>query len=377
MIRHIIHPDPDGGPWYHRAGCAAPKLNDNRGVALILTLVVVSLLISGALALNRKARATVVMSAAIRDRSKASHMAASGIELGMAILAADKKASEIDSLQEDWADPEWLKALAAGIAFDEGTLTIRISDERARIQVNALVDFPDGKHMDERQQGVWDRFLRQMISRDDAFEQIEVPPIIDCAKDWLDSGDDDMTTGLNGAEADYYQNLDPPYSCSNGPFRRLSELLLVKGMTPALYYGIENQPGISAYMTADGVAAAQGAADLWDGKININTAELPVLAALLPSEDEDLAQSIVDYRSEMSDGAFVHDLSQNNWYQNAPGCGDVSIDAKLAATSSNLFRIQARAGLNGLQQTITAVVQREKETDTGRWTCRIRRWRQE
>ncbi len=48
--------------------------------------------------------------------------------------------------------------------------------------------------------------------------------IINSLKDWLDSGDDDAITGLSGAESDYYEGLEPPYSCKNGPMDNLGEV---------------------------------------------------------------------------------------------------------------------------------------------------------
>ena len=60
--------------------------------------------------------------------------------------------------------------------------------------------------------------------------------------DWRDA-DDTATTiqGVTGAESDYYQTLTPPYSAKNAAFDSVEELLLVKGFTPALLYGVNGQ----------------------------------------------------------------------------------------------------------------------------------------
>jgi hypothetical protein len=60
--------------------------------------------------------------------------------------------------------------------------------------------------------------------------------IADSLLDWLD---DDDETREYGAENDYYATLDPPYYAKNGIPDSLDELLLVKGITPALLYGID------------------------------------------------------------------------------------------------------------------------------------------
>lgn len=54
--------------------------------------------------------------------------------------------------------------------------------------------------------------------------------------DWLDADDDQQA---NGGENSYYQGLDPPYACKNGPLNSLDELLMVKGVTPELLYGTD------------------------------------------------------------------------------------------------------------------------------------------
>jgi len=60
--------------------------------------------------------------------------------------------------------------------------------------------------------------------------------------DWRDANDD-LRPG--GAEASYYNTLEPPYSPKNGPFDSVEELLLVKGFSPAILYGEDtNRNGI-------------------------------------------------------------------------------------------------------------------------------------
>ncbi len=53
--------------------------------------------------------------------------------------------------------------------------------------------------------------------------------------DWLDANT--TTPRTDGAKDEYYMQLTPPYHCKNGPLDSIDELLLVKGVTPALLYG--------------------------------------------------------------------------------------------------------------------------------------------
>jgi len=60
------------------------------------------------------------------------------------------------------------------------------------------------------------------------------PEAADSILDWMD---DDQTPRELGAEATYYQELDPPYSNRNGLPETLEELLFVKGVTRDMFYG--------------------------------------------------------------------------------------------------------------------------------------------
>jgi len=53
----------------------------------------------------------------------------------------------------------------------------------------------------------------------------------------LDWRDPDDLYRMNGAEPDYYQSLKEPYRCKNGNLDSIEELLLVRGVTPELFYG--------------------------------------------------------------------------------------------------------------------------------------------
>lgn len=344
---------------------------NNKGMALLITLSVITVLIAASLELNRRARVAVFSAAATRDRHTLSAMALSGINLAMAVLVKDVMDSEIDSIQEDWANPDKISAVLSSISFDDGSVTVKISDELGRIQANALVTFPDSRIFNESQRVLWDRFLRLFISPD-LFETESNPTaIIGSVKDWLDSGDDDAITGLNGAESGYYQDLDPGYPCKNGLFSDLSELLLVKGIIPEFYYGTEEAPGISEYMTVYGIKRSGDNKFTFKGKININTAKLPVLIALMPEGYEDLATLIDEYRKETEGEEYIRNLSSSTWYKKVPGCSDLKINANLITTSSDIFRIESTAALHDMKYTITSVIRREKDKKDKRWKCKV------
>lgn len=371
-----------------RPFCAQPRcrrlgVGGDRGMALLVTLAIITVLVTAGLELNRRMRATVHAAAAARDRFAAEQVAVSGIHAAMALLIKDKLETRADSIQEDWASPEKLQEILSEIAFEEGRVALEITDERARIQLNALVTHPGGQQFNPEQEMLLDRFLRPVIgefealeSKDPVFDELNLTAtIINSLKDWIDSGDDDATTGLSGAESDYYESLDPPYGARNAPLADLEELLRIKGVSPDLFYGREGLPGIAGFLTVHGSPATAQSPIGYDGKININTAELPVLRALLPAEYAELAQAIVDYRLQADNDLFLHDLSPADWYQAVPGLAGIALAPQLITVASDLFRIRSTGALREVEAAVTAVVRREKNPATGRWHCKVLSWR--
>ncbi|HWV98280.1 MAG TPA: general secretion pathway protein GspK [Candidatus Acidoferrum sp.] len=140
----------------------------------------------------------------------------------------------------------------------------------------------------------------------------QMTPIVNSILDWIDPDDNSR---LQGAENDYYQGLNPPYFAKNGPIDDISELLLIKGVAPELYYGLASTNYQPNYFTAHNSQfgpSPGGAAGLTvgltnlftplsDGKINLNTASTEVLQ-LIPGVTREAAEGIVGARAGEDDG---------------------------------------------------------------------------
>ncbi len=59
---------------------------NNRGIALLITISITTILVAAALEYNRKARFAVISTAAARERLTLSYMASSGVHIAMALL---------------------------------------------------------------------------------------------------------------------------------------------------------------------------------------------------------------------------------------------------------------------------------------------------
>jgi len=349
-------------------------LRSNRGIALLVTLSVITVVIAAVMELNRRVHTSVTSMGTTRDRLVLSHMAASGIHGAMAMLVEDRMVSTTDTVQEDWANPEKVAEVLSEMPFEDGRVSVTIMDETAKIQINALAVLPSGRSFNNPQYQLWSRLLTLALAENETLRDIETSMVINSVKDWLDSGDDDAITGLNGAETDYYESLDPPYECRNGPFTHIGELLLVRGVTPELFYLLGEDQNLSNFLTVHGMEKTKGNTYTYKGKINISTADVPVIAALLPAGYEMLAPILYEYRIEKAGEDYSHDLSSPTWYKGVLGVADVGIDPNLVTTSSNLFRVVAVAVLNDVRLTTTAVVERQRAPKSRKWQCRIIDW---
>ena len=68
------------------------------------------------------------------------------------------------------------------------------------------------------------------------------PQVADAILDWMDTDDEPRESG---AESSYYAGLNPPYAPKNGPMDSIEELLLIRGVTPQLLFGLDaNHNGV-------------------------------------------------------------------------------------------------------------------------------------
>ena len=362
-------------------------LQSEKGAALVVTLAIVGILITAALQLGKYTGDSVMGTLKGKDMFQAEQLALSGIELAKLILSEDAAENESDSVQEAWADPDKLSQAVSQLGLEENSLTIKITDELSRIQVNALIlEFP-GNELNPDQFRIWENLLRLRFSDDKAVDERDPAEIINSMKDWLDSEDDDAISGISGAESDYYLDLDPPYTCTNGPFNHIDELFSVKGISKDLLKN-ENLDDpdeideevvaveIGDVFTVYGLSSekTENGGYRYSGKVNINTADIEVLAALLPEGMEDLAYDLVDFRGRKAEEGdlFINPLDKG-WYKDIIELSEKEQKRfeRLITYSSNIFRVECTAKEKDLGITLVAVLKREKHKESGKWMCRI------
>ncbi|MDD5723213.1 MAG: type II secretion system protein GspK [Syntrophales bacterium] len=313
-------------------------LSNNRGVALILVILMIAVIIALTLQLNLSSRSEVYEAANLSDGIKLFYIAKSGFYGGEALLTGDS--NNFDSLNENWAKLELVSAGSAAF-FDKGHFMLNIKDESGRIPINQLV-----------KAGVYNSDIEDMLVRfltlsEFNLDERQAGDIVDALKDWID--EDDEITGF-GAENMYYEGLDKPHSCKNGPLDSVDELLMIKGVTRELYYGTGENPGIREYLTVHGST-----------KININTAPGPVLMALSDEITGEMVSNMEEFRKDEE-----NNLSDPLWYKDVPGMDGITITPSLISVKSDIFNIISTGFLNNMSKKISGVVERNNEKKTVR-----------
>jgi general secretion pathway protein K len=338
---------------------AFAPLKNNRGMALLIALTVISLIVALTLQFNTNMRSHLLASGIRKNGAQLEVMAKSGITIGMAVLVKDAQENEHDSLQDSWAllADEDLSPL-----FDAGSLTIKITDNSGKFPINSLVQTkakqpentpaPDKSPAQATAQEQEARNILWRLLRNEPFklEDNVARTIIDSLIDWLDAGDGDWEQEF-GAESSYYQALEKPYPCKNGPVEFVEELLLIQGITPELLYGTDKHPGLAPLLTTQGN----------DGLININTADPLLLQALHEDLSKEMVEDILTFREDKKN---KDKLASKTWPAEVlPSLGGQNA-LKNVTVKSHSFTVSAQAGIDTSKKNIVAAVDRENEKTT-------------
>ena len=241
---------------------------DERGVALLLAILVLALLVALILEFDTDARREYREAAAFRDNFKATVLTRAAVQAARAVLQQDhlrdKQTGQMyDATTDLWAFP------ITKYAIGDGLMTAQIEDERSKLNLNELATAADPNAKKTK-------VLR--VKRLFALLQLN-PDLVDAIVDWVDA--DDIPEAA-GAESVYYQALRPSYRAANAPLQTPGELRLIKGMTPEIV------DKLLQYVT---VYPHDG-----ESRININTADLLVLQALDPRISQTTAGEIIQNR---------------------------------------------------------------------------------
>ncbi len=303
-------------------------IRDERGFALIVVLLVLAVVsvVGAEFAYSMRLEAAAVR--AYKDGIVASHLAEAAIAQATREIVADAAyvaADEHDRLtfytRERVALPQLPRE---NVEFGGGNYSYRITDEEARLNLNTSP--PDRI----------DRLLQFCLRLDKSVRDV----IGDSLQDWRDANEEHR---LNGAESeDYYLKLPVPYRSHNANLDSITELLQIRGVTPEIYKGAPDRPGLADTVTVR-----------TQGQININTATPCVFQAL------GLAEAQI---TEILQARHVTP------YAAVPN----TVSGRGLSVQTRAFRIEGEGIVDGrVAARVTAVIQRRDGTPS---TVQILEW---
>ncbi len=334
-------------------------IKNEKGIALFLVLWVLTLLsvIVGEFCFAMRTEVNITHN--FKRQTEAYYIALAGVNRAIGELIRNevippkanfaKIVGKEEEPEDEEKDDRWrINVDIPPVPYGQGQFEVKIGNESGKININ----------------GANESVLKMMLKGLDLEGQQE-SIIVDSIIDWRDKNN---LHRINGAEDDYYRSLPEPYECKDGDFDTVEELLMVRGITPEIFYGglkdivtVFKAPERRKKYKAGYKIVRQ---DL--NKININAAPRKVLLAL-PSMTADLVQEIMDFRKEKDFRSLteISSLIGSEVYN--------AISPYITLETSPYYSIMSTGKMEGkLRQGVQAVVEIDKRLKKG---YRIVQWR--
>lgn len=361
---------------------------------MILVLISIAIISAVALDMNYRAQVSAKVVANRRDYLKAYELAKAAFRWSLFRLQLDASLDRIPAIpgtnyggkKDDLMEIQWTMPMPYpfpnfGILGEkqespdpeDGSFTTAITDESAKINLNDV-----GSGGIEGQRRVWSgasevlenllllpRF-HAVLGRQDHRE------VLWAIEDWTDA--DSVVNRLSGGVEDLEYKMDGvDYNVKNGPFYTKDELRLLKPMTEELI--AELAPFVTVYPFNVNLPYVWTQKPQEAGKINVNTAPLELIAAVvsrsaIPDAKSRLmcaqqflkSRATVAYRSirgaEPSFLAFLSKACGGSIESGAANPAVTPMVERVLSVSSDIFAVEAVGQVGTAEKTIQAVVSR-------------------
>lgn len=267
-------------------------LKSERGIALFLVLWVMALLTVIAGEFCYAIRTEVNITRNFKEETQAYYIAVSGLYWAIGELVVNEyvpRQVKAPDGKEEQEDIRWrINADIPALTFGDGQFKVERENESGKVNLNRA-GAP----------------LLKMMLNSFELEEADKNIIVDSIMDWRDK---DSFHRANGAEDDYYLSLPQPYKCKNGDFTSIEELLLVRGVTPRIFYGgLKDMVAVNQDKDTDVTVTVHEDEEMENARrlkvyfdfnrININAAS-PGMLRSLPGMTEDIVQAIMKYREK-------------------------------------------------------------------------------
>lgn len=235
------------------------RIASQRGAAIIVALFVTALVAIASVAMIERLRTDLRRTELIMNDTKARLYAEGSIAWAIEQLNANLKRKKPDTITD-------MIPLQSPInKIENADIYSIIYDQEGLYNLNNLTD-------PETHQG----FIQLIKAVEPNMKVDDVKNLIIALRDWI------SPSGTNNQLDDYYAKQSPAYVAPHRLMVSISELRLVKGMTPQLY------AKLSPFVTALPEQT----------KLNINSAPQQVFMSLSPSLSYDAATALVNHRKQ-------------------------------------------------------------------------------
>ena len=347
-----------------------PVRHHSSGMALIMAMIAIFVLsaLAAGFALSMKVETRLAQNA--DSEQQLLWLGRSGVELARYVLSQQMTIPNepYDALNQVWAGgpggQDETNSALSGLSLDnypvgDGTVSVKIIDLERKVNINTA------------NAAAIQQALTVM-----GVDASDISVVSDSILDWIDP--DDLPRAA-GAESDYYQGLAVPYYAKNAPIDDLSELLLVKGVTPEMYWGSNSTnhvPSVFQHKLGFGTAPGQapdypfGLVNIFtpisSGRINLNTADTNVLQ-MIPGVEAATAAAIVMQRAG-PDG--VEGTEDDTPFRNVNQLSATGLSPQFVSQLGNLctvrsftFEVHVTAKIGDYQREYVAILYRNSGTD--------------
>lgn len=279
-----------------------------QGVALMIVILVFALVSILATGMYNRQSLFVQKASNIGIQTQAYHYALAAETFGLRLLKDDW-----DTDKEEGKFIDDLEAVQNSIVLpaDEAVIEAQFDDVQGKLNINDLVNLDGSVNVLVKER--FERLFKRL-----ALESLKVEKLID----WLDDNQDQVD--FEGAEDGEYLGLDVPYRTAGMPMVHVSELRLMYGVSEEDYLAI--LPHVT--VLPRGLS-----------HINVNTASAEVLQSLVPNLSDELAEQLVQTRSE---GAWenIEEFAAESAF------ADVQLNRDYIGVNSVFFEIAIRLTLS-------------------------------
>ncbi len=222
-------------------------INNERGIALLLVLWIITLLAVICAEFSWTMRTEISIATHFKEGEQAYYTAEAGINRAIIELMRSRNsktrtiAQRGENLEEEEEEDRTWRPGAGPFSFEfeQGRCEVVVEDEGNKIGLNPYL------RKNKSNPGNLKALLQEKVGLEGEKRDI----VADSMIDWWDK--DSNRTGVNGAEDDYYESLEPPYESRDANFPIIEELLLVRGIDEKIFYGATKNPEQKTTLTRE------------------------------------------------------------------------------------------------------------------------------